>query len=638
MQLRRRFKALLFLAAIAIAPPASVATAAVAEEGIPWRSDVRFSRTSVDDDIRSILRSLLKANGVSAIFRPGVEGPISLRFDDVAPEQAFEQLMTERGLAYDYNPKTRTVTVYKDSIVNFEPPGRTFIALADTDFAAIRQMLLRFGLGLDGVAYDSATNTVSLHGRTDRIREIAELIAKVENAARLRREKRRETIARDQAEQRARLEANIYADLADAEVRVIPLRFASVGETTRQFQGRRVTVPGIAATLKAIIGDLEIGVAAEAARRGGRSGADESETAFMRRIATLSRPRISVDTRTNSVIVRGSPQDVRAIEEVIHELDQPLKMVEIEVIIATAQLGVAEELGIALRGSAAQSSGPNRSVAGDTGSSGGQVNNAGGGGFDSDGLNALSLLPAAGASSTLAAFVIRGASTVLQAQLKALAEDNKAQVISAPRLVTLDNRTARITRSQDVFVQVDAGGDQGQNLAEIETGLTLEITPSLVPAVRTRDETLIRLNLSAANSAPGAGVFGQIDVRAQEVQTEVLVPNGGTYIIGGLFDDDRVERQAGVPGLKDIPLLGRLFREDTASSSLSETIFFITPRIVEDAPFAGDIATRLGTPEYIRNRRRALDQASQTVQAEAARSQTGYPGPFRLISRLEEDE
>jgi type II secretory pathway component GspD/PulD (secretin) len=604
-------------------------------DSIPWRPDVRFSRTSVDDDVRSILRSLLRANGLSAIFRPGVEGPISLRFDKVRPGQAFEQLMTERGLAYEYNSDTRTVTVYKDAAVNFDPPERVFIALTHTRYPALREMLVRFGLGLEGVAFDSATSTVSVKGRSDRVKEITALINQVETAASLRIETDQAAIKQQQAARRDQLEANTYAEIANAKVRVIPLRFASVGETTRQFHGRSVTVPGISDTLKAIIGDLNIG--GDAGSANARAG--ESDAAFERRVSQLARPRISIDRRTNSVIVRGSPGDVATIAQVIRELDQPLKMIEIEVIIATASLGVAEELGVALRGSATQRGSANGSAAGDTGSSGGQVGNDAANLFDSDGLNALSLLPAVGASSTIAAFVVRGASSILQVQLKALAEENKAQVLSAPRLVTLDNRTARITRSQDVFVQVDAGGDQGQSLEQIETGLTLEITPSIVPAVALGEGNLIRLNLNAINSAPGAGVFGQIDVRSQEVQTEVLVPNGGTYIIGGLFDDERRERESGVPGLKDVPVLGRLFKENTASSALSETIFFITPRIVEGAgPFGSDIATRLGTPDYVASRRRTLDRASESMLANPDAEVRKSARPFRLLSELEEDE
>ena len=160
-----------------------------------------------------LLAALLRANGLSAIFRPGVEGAISLRFDNAPPKQAFEQLLTERGLAYEYNAATRTVTIYKDAAVSFEPPTRTFIALADTDFSAIRKMLIRFGIGLEGVEYDAATNTVSLHGRDDRIREIADLIAKVESAARARAEQRRAALERRKAERRAQIEADIYAEM-----------------------------------------------------------------------------------------------------------------------------------------------------------------------------------------------------------------------------------------------------------------------------------------------------------------------------------------------------------------------------------------------------------------------------------------
>lgn len=603
-------------------------------ETIPWRPEVRFSRTSVDDDVRSILRSVLRANGVSAIFRPGVEGPISLRFDKVPLRQAFEQLMTERGLAYEYNPDTRTVTIYKDAAVNFDPPERVFIALTHTRYSALKEMLVRFGLGLDGVAFDSATNTISIKGRSDRVQEITALINQVETAETKRIEKQQTARVQQQAARRDQMEADTYAEIANARVRVIPLRFANVGETTRQFHGKSVTVPGISETLKAIIGDLNIGGAeADSVKR------DESDAAFERRVSHLARPRISIDRRTNSVIVRGSPQDLLTIEEVIRELDQPLQMIEIEVIIATASLGVAEELGVALRGSATKSGSANGSAAGDTGSSAGQVANDGNNLFDSDGLNALSLLPAIGTSSTLAAFVVRGASSILQVQLKALAEEDKAQVISAPRLVTLDNRTARITRSQDVFVQVDAGGDQGQDLAQIETGLTLELTPSIVPAVAIGEGNLIRLNLNAVNSAPGSGVFGQIDVRSQEVQTEVLVPNGGTYIIGGLFDDERRERESGVPGLKDVPFLGHLFKENTASSALSETIFFITPRIVQESgPFGSDIATRLGTPDYVAARRRTLDKASESLLSAPDAEVNRTRSPYRILSTLEEDE
>lgn len=599
---------------------------------IPWRDDLRYSRTSVDDDIRSVLRSILRTAGISAIFRPGVRADVSLRFDDVLPRHAFEQLLIEQGLGYEYNTQTRTATIFMDSVEEDQAVRRQFVTLAHARFDDIRSMLTRFGIPTDGVAHDPATNTLLVQGRTDYLTEVIDLIARVEESERIRKDLAAEQTTLDRQRRRAELEQNMYQQMLEADVKVIPLRFASVGQTTRRFHGTTVTVPGIETTLKAMLGQLSIDSPGAGRQTG--TGGEETEDQFFRRLQQISRPVVSVDQRTNSVIVRGTDTGIIAVEKVVLQLDQPLRMVEIEVIIATAEVGVAEEIGVALRASATGEAGANRSGAFDSGSSGTQVGNGNGTLFDSDGLNALSLLPVVAApNATLASFVIGSAGNILQAQLNLLEEENKAQVLSAPRLVTLDNVTARITRAQDVFVQVDTGGDNGQSLAEIQTGLTLEITPSIVPSTVDSDESLVRLSINAVNSAPGAGVFGQIDVRSQEVQTEVLVPDGATYVIGGLFDDDRREQHSGVPGLKDMPLLGWMFGNESSTNNLSETIFFITPKVVmEGAPFAQDIAQRAGTTAYVGKQRARLSSAADSLMGGKGRA---FPNAMRA---LEEDE
>lgn len=606
---------------------------AAAQQGreLPWKDEISYSRTSVDDDVRAVLRSILQTAGLSAFFRPGVDGRVSLKFDRVQPRHAFEQIITEQGLGYEFNPDTKTVTFFPAATGTDQAPRRQFITLIYSNFSAIQSMLVRFGVGMDGVAYDAPTRTVLVEGRPDRIEEISTLIARVEDSAAIRRTQAAENEALRLSNSRAEIEDQMYRKALESEVKVIPLRFATVGQTTRQFHGRSITVPGIEQTLKAMLGDLSVSGGQQGGARA--PGSDESDQAFYRRMQDILRPQVSIDPRTNSVIVRGTSEAIRAVEDVVAKLDQPLKMIEIEVIIATAQVGVAEELGVAIRGQASSTAGGNRSGAFDSGTNGGQVGNQGNG-FDSNGLNALSLLPvAAAANTTLASFVVSGAGNILQLQLNALEEENKAQVLSAPRLVTLDNVTARITRAQDLFVQVDTGGDNGQGLAEIQTGLSLEITPSVVPSTVDDQVSLVRLSINAENSAPGAGVFGQIDVRSQEVQTEVLVPNGGTYVVGGLFDDDRLEQDAGVPGLKDVPLLGFLFSNEISTNNLSETIFFITPRIIEeDKPFAQDIAQRIGTTDYVRKQRSRLARASGQLMG---KDDSSFPN---VTHTLEEDE
>ncbi|MBT4490711.1 MAG: type II secretion system protein GspD [Rhodospirillaceae bacterium] len=626
---------------LAVMLTVGLATSALAQEqkkNIPWQPGGSISRTSVDDDIRSVLRSLLQASDLSTIFRPGVSGTISLRLDNVVPREIFNQIIVERGLDYEYNPASRTVTIFPADAKLTAEPDRAFITLENITVATVRRAVRGFGMEIASISYDQQSNTISVIDVPDKVTEFTKLIKTLEGAATRRRQRTVQDEQDERQKRRAKVEAQLYEDLLSGDVKVIPLRYASVGATTREFHGRTVTVPGIGETLKAILGNLNINRPGPGGRppprRGGKRGeGGESEEQFLLRVQELSRPFVSIDPRTNSVIVRGTPKAIAGVERVLRDLDQPLRMIEIEVIIATAQLGVAEELGIRWRGAQFSESGDPKAGAIDTGTGNGQVSTDDDG-ISTNGLDALSLLPvAASPSATIAAFVLRGTQGIIQAQLRALAEENKAQILSAPRIVTLQNITARITRSQDLFVQVDTGGDNGQGLETIQTGLTLEITPSIIPARQKNGTPEIRLSLTAVNSAPGAGSFGQIDVRSQEVQTEVLVPNGGTYVIGGLFDDNRIEQESGVPGLKDLPLFGALFRTNVSRNQLGETIFFITPRVIEDtASYAGDIAVRMGSAEYIRQQRRRLDEVSRS-----AMQGTGAIFP-NALHNLEEDE
>jgi type III secretion system YscC/HrcC family outer membrane pore protein len=592
---------------------------------IPWNRSLTITRTSSDDDIKNVFRSILQANGLSVAFGPAVRDTVSFHMEQVPIQKAFEQVIDQHHLTYSYNDATRTVFIDSPKGGAGEAKSSTFITLYGTSYQEVTQAVNNLGLGLGGLKYDAASRTLAVTGDADRVKQIQTLVENLE-AARKRN---------------AGTSSASGATLGPEEVKVIPLRFTDVGPSTRQFQGKTVTVPGIADTLKSVLGLDETPPVA-----GGGAATPTAPSPY-------GHPRISIDPRTNSVVVQGSQSAIAAVEKIVKQLDRPLQMVQIEVLIVTANVGVARELGVNWRGSKIYPGPPNSSFAIDTGTSPNGGSSSGGGGnggsgtsggqvqngnfnlFTSDGFDALSLLPAASAGATAASFVIRGGSAVIQAQLKALASQDRARILSAPKLVTLDNITARITRSQNIYVQVDtvnpAGGYGGVGLQEIQTGLTLEITPSIVPAQADRDQSLVRLNLRAENSAPGSGSFGQIDVNSQEVQTNVLVPDSDTFVIGGLFDDSNITTNSGVPYLKDIPLLGALFRDVKSQKSLGETIFFITPKIVDErSVLQSDIAVREGSAEYVRRARTELN----AVGDEANKANHGV-----LSARtLEEDE
>ena len=615
------------LAAIIVAGSAAYAPAQTSD--IPWNSTLVISRTSTNDDIRNVLRSILQANGLSAVFGPGVEGPISFQLDRVPVDAAFQQLIDRYNLSFTYDPTTRTVMITSEAGQDEFAQEEVSLTLDQESFDQLSQALISLGLGVGGVAYDALSGTVTITGDRNRVDRIIGLVTTM-----------RPELADDLAAQLGGAAEVVEAppppppppapapvELEPIEVEVIPLRFADVGPTTRTFQGEQVTIPGISETLFSLMHEAPQGPPA--------SSPDDPNALFS--AAPQPAPRLSIDPRTNSVVVQGTRAQIEQVRAIVRELDRPLQMVQIEVIIASADIGVVRELGLALRGSILNDDGSPASVAFDTGVGPDGVGNPPPGGdvFDITGLDALNLLPNA---PTAASFVIRGGEVALQAQLAALAQENRARILSAPRLVTIDNLTARITRARNIFVQVDTrledSASGGVGLEEIQTGLTLEITPSIVPAETSINEALVRLNLRAENSAPGSGAFGQIDVRSQEVQTNVLVPDGATFVVGGLFNDNRFEGEDGVPVLKDVPVIGGLFRTTSRQASTTETVFFITPRIVtEQTVLSDDIAVRVGSQEYIDRQRRLLSS-----QYGSDPSMTGY-GPVDVdVMLLQEDE
>jgi type II secretory pathway component GspD/PulD (secretin) len=630
---------------------APLASAQTQAGQIPWNESLMITRTSVDEDVKNVLRGFLQANGTSVIFAPGVQGNVSFRLDRVPIHSAFEQLVEENNLAYSYDPATNTATVTPIAATgNAVRPG-SFVPLDQVSYDELAQAMASFGIPQRGLRYDSRTSTVAITGDAQFVQQVSDLIKTLETSHQKARERQTVERTRELQLRKAELAQQAYQDLKNFQVKVIPLRFTDVGPTTKQFQGRSVTIPGIADTLTSILGlgppptgTLPPPVTAPSGLPPEVPGAElppVPDATLLGTAPALGQPRISIDQRTNSVVVQGSPEAIAAIEKIIRDLDRPLQMVQIEVTIAQADLGVARELGVNWRASAFNANGTPLSGAIDTGTSPPQIGNGpAGAGFSTTGLDALSLLPLASApGQTTASFVVKGAEGALQAQLQALASMDRARILSAPRLVTLDNITARITRSQNIYVQVDTRGPQGGGLGgvglqEIQTGLTLEITPSIVPAETNRSEALVRLNLRAENSTPGAGVFGQIDVKSQEVQTNVLVPDGATFVIGGLFDDTSLISESGVPGLKDIPLLGALFRSLQSSKRLGETIFFITPHLVDERTvLQDDIAVKVGSEEYIRRERRALSN-----QVSGPANATAPPSATTPLSALEEDE
>jgi len=260
---------------------------------------------------------------------------VSFHLEGVPIDQAFEQLIDQHHLTYSYNPATKTVMINAAGGAGgaTEAKNAVFITLSATTYPEVVQAVGNLGLGLGGLKYDASSRTLAVSGDAERTKQIQTLVENLESAR--RRGSRGGAI------------------LGPEEVKVIPLRFTDVGPSTRQFQGKTVTVPGIADTLKSVLGLDE--------RPPAINGNDPSAAAMPVAPAPFGHPRISIDARTNSVVVQGSPSAIAAVEKIVNQLDRPLQMVQIEVLIVTANVGVARELGVTWRGSQVNTGNPNSS-------------------------------------------------------------------------------------------------------------------------------------------------------------------------------------------------------------------------------------------------------------------------------------
>jgi type II secretory pathway component GspD/PulD (secretin) len=227
---------------------------------------------------------------------------------------------------------------------------------------------------------------------------------------------------------------------------------------------------------------------------------------------------------------------------------------------------------------------------------------------------ATSAAGAIGSSNIVAGIVRQFSGAALQVQLNALESDNKTQTIASPSVVTLNNVEARIERRTSSFLL--SGSNDTASFEEIDVGLKLAITPMVIPREDAAELELVRLGISLDNTALAAGTGNVVGTASgQTVQTEIIMPTGRTYMIGGLMDDARTKTVQGVPGLKDLPLIGGLFQTDTNTDNFDETIFFITARVVYPQDIvARDVAER----RYLRGRQLSLAGTRLDVQSNSA--------------------
>ncbi len=277
------------------------------------------------------------------------------------------------------------------------------------------------------------------------------------------------------------------------------------------------------------------------------------------------RGNITRDERTNRVIVKDVQTAIDEMKFILKNIDMPERQVLIEARIVEATTSFTRDLGVQwglhYRDSSASVANVNSL---DTGW-GGVIGLP----PSSSGFNAANK---AGASAGIS-FGTLTSSVQLDLRLSAAASAGMVKIISSPKVVTLNNKQAKISQGQAIYLPTTSA--EGTKQDKIEATLSLEVKPHITP-----DGSIV-MTITAKNDAPGTAPAGaSAAVNKKEANTELLVKNGETTVIGGIYVDSDTDSDSGVPYLMDIPLLGWLFKSNSKVKTKTELLIFITPRII----------------------------------------------------------
>ncbi len=289
-----------------------------------------------------------------------------------------------------------------------------------------------------------------------------------------------------------------------------------------------------------------------------------------------------IDPRTNTLFIQDTAKKLEEIQVLINKIDIPVKQVMIESRLVLADEKFGKSLGARFGVQSATTPGRNAlSVGGNltnpgsiTGTTTTATALANTGGLNSN-LPVTSLNGATAGSIAFSLFRLP-AGLLLNLELSALETDRRGKVISSPRVTTANQKKARIAQGEEIpYLQASSSG--AANVAFKKAELSLEVTPQITP-----DDKII-MDLEVRKDSRGTETAGVPSINTQNVVTQVLVSNGETAVLGGIYEQVERNDVEKVPFFGDIPVIGNAFKRRTKQDDKTELLIFITPRIMDDS-------------------------------------------------------
>ena len=298
---------------------------------------------------------------------------------------------------------------------------------------------------------------------------------------------------------------------------------------------------------------------------------------------SLTSPRgsVVVDVRTNSIIITDTEAKLAEIRDLLALVDIPVRQVMIEARIVVAQSDATKNLGIEWGGGYLNKSDDNIvSVSGDTTNVVSLTDSAIAGTLASVSYPGALLVDLGVASTSGFAIGFASSDLFLTAELSAMEDEGEGEVVSQPKVITGDKQEASIKSGTEIpYQQSSPSGET--TVAFKEAVLALFVTPNITPDDRIMLD--LRVNQDTVGALVPTGNGGRIpSIDTTQLETQVLVGNGETVVLGGVFKTEDVEQVRKVPFFGDIPYIGAFFRSETQVHKKTETLIFITPRILAD--------------------------------------------------------
>lgn len=347
-------------------------------------------------------------------------------------------------------------------------------------------------------------------------------------------------------------------------------------------------------------GSQSTGVSREQKQKDGRGGKTESaiekETSMNFSQEKMLSPRGSVtaDIRTNTLVIIDTAAQIEKVLQIIPKLDVPVRQVMIESRVVIANNSFARDLGVrfGVSGSMGTFQGNELLIAG------GQDGSLALSGFDSGpfGLNTetgsrynstlvdssgnstlITNLPAIDASGSVNFLIGKVGSYLLQLELSAMQREGRGEIVSSPRVITSDQAPAVIEVGKDIPVTTPSTSNEPATVEYQAATLKLDVTPHITP------DSKIIMDLLINKDEPDFTytVQGNPLINKRQVKTSVLVDNGETVVLGGVFEREKTFSKEQVPWLGDVPVLGRLFKQEARQDNNSELLIFVTPKILK---------------------------------------------------------